>query len=104
MRVLRMTTRRWIVTVVISAGLMGIGVEVKRELRCAHDYRRIAEVYGIAETLNHGQSVTFPNGTTMQGRGSAELATYYMELRRKYERAASRPWLYVEPDPPEPWP
>ena len=104
MRVIRMTTRRWIVTVVISAGLMGVAVEVKRELRCAHDYRRFAEWYGIAETLNNGQSVTLPSGVTMQGSASAKLATYYMELRRKYERAASRPWLSVEPDPPEPWP
>jgi hypothetical protein len=30
------------------------------------------------------------------------LGAYYGELRRKYERAASYPWLSIEPDPPEP--
>ena len=29
-------------------------------------------------------------------------ATYHDALRRKYERAAARPWLPVAPDPPEP--
>jgi hypothetical protein len=27
---------------------------------------------------------------------------YHTQLRRKYERAASRPWLFVAPDPPAP--
>jgi hypothetical protein len=27
---------------------------------------------------------------------------YHSRLRRKYEHATSRPWLYVAPDPPEP--
>jgi hypothetical protein len=30
------------------------------------------------------------------------LAEYHGNLRRKYEGAASRPWLLVSPDPPEP--
>jgi hypothetical protein len=91
MRVLRMTTRRWIVTVVISAGLMGVAVEVKRELRCAHDYRRFAEWYGIAETLNNGQSVTLPSGVTMQGSASAKLATYYMEVEAQVRASGLAP-------------
>jgi tetratricopeptide (TPR) repeat protein len=33
---------------------------------------------------------------------SAVTADYYAMLERKYVRAASRPWLSVEPDPPPP--
>jgi tetratricopeptide (TPR) repeat protein len=33
---------------------------------------------------------------------SAVTADYYAKLQRKYARAASRPWLSVEPDPPPP--
>jgi hypothetical protein len=29
---------------------------------------------------------------------------YYSQMRRKYDRAAARPWLAVEPDPPWPEP
>jgi hypothetical protein len=32
----------------------------------------------------------------------SRAATYYGDLRRKYERVAARPWLPVAPDPPEP--
>lgn len=35
---------------------------------------------------------------------SAELAEYHATLKRKYLRAAARPWLSVEPDPPPPDP
>ena len=30
------------------------------------------------------------------------LITYHETLKRKYQLASSRPWLPVEPDPPEP--
>ncbi len=33
---------------------------------------------------------------------NAKLASYHAALRQKYERAASYPWLTVEPDPPRP--
>lgn len=29
-------------------------------------------------------------------------AEYHAEMRRKWERAAGRPWSHVDPDPPEP--
>jgi hypothetical protein len=31
-----------------------------------------------------------------------KLASYYQQLRLKFERAARYPWLTVPPDPPEP--
>jgi type II secretory pathway component PulK len=33
---------------------------------------------------------------------NARLASYHAALLQKYERAASYPWLTVEPDPPRP--
>jgi hypothetical protein len=102
MRLPRMTTRRWIVTVVISASLMGIVAEVNRELRRAHECRRLAYCYGLAEKLNRGETVTFPGGMTAISAASPTLAAYYEEMKRKYERAAARPWLAVEPDRPVP--
>jgi hypothetical protein len=42
----------------------------------------------------------------MSGRSfisdSSELRRWHDQMRRKYERATSRPWLPVEPDPPPP--
>jgi hypothetical protein len=32
----------------------------------------------------------------------SELAEHYWALQEKYDQAAARPWLPVEPDPPEP--
>jgi hypothetical protein len=31
-----------------------------------------------------------------------ELASYHSRMRQKWEHAAARPWLSVEPDPPPP--
>jgi hypothetical protein len=33
-----------------------------------------------------------------------EMADYHARMRRKWEYAAMRPWLPVEPDPPRPEP
>lgn len=38
-------------------------------------------------------------------RAVVELIDHHARLKRKYERASSRPWVSVSPDPPEPrWP
>ena len=50
-----------------------------------------------------------PKGTVFRGTSGAagvyahgtvnpELAAYHAEMRRKYENAAARPWLAIEPD------
>jgi hypothetical protein len=36
------------------------------------------------------------------GRVQAIWTAYHSAMRIKYEHAASRPWAYVPPDPPEP--
>jgi hypothetical protein len=100
----RMTIRRWIVIVTISANLLGVAIEVNRERRRASHYRSITHGYSIAEKLNRGQMVTLPSGRIVQSAASPELSGYYAEMQRKYERAASYPWLSLEPDPPIPEP
>jgi hypothetical protein len=42
MRLPRMTTRRWMITVMILGTLMGVWIEAIRELRLAAQYRRRA--------------------------------------------------------------
>jgi hypothetical protein len=105
MRLSRMTTRRWIVAVVISAALLGIFVEIDRELRHRSQYRAKARMHSLQEEVL--------KGTVFRGTGGAaeiyaystadpERATYHAEMRRKYEYAALRPWLAIEPDLPQP--
>jgi hypothetical protein len=44
-------------------------------------------------------------GEERMGKEHFRLSDYYEEMKAKYERAASRPWLPVEPDRPAPeWP
>jgi hypothetical protein len=37
-----------------------------------------------------------------EAKAMQPLIDYYAALKRKYERAAARPWLPVDPDPPPP--
>ncbi len=101
MRLPRMTTRRWIVTVVISAALLSLFIEIDRELRLRSQYRAKARLHSL-------QEVVF-KGTVFRGVGGAagmyahtgadpERASYHAEMRRKYEHAALHPWLTIEPD------
>ena len=88
----RMTTRRWMVAVAVAGLLMAIGLEVRRELRLARRYRAWADAWGHCLVWYDGR------------RGDQRSAYYCAKMKRKYERASSRPWLPVEPDPypPEP--
>jgi hypothetical protein len=45
------------------------------------------------------RSATLASG---QAENSYRRSAYWGALRAKYERAARRPWLPVEPDPPQP--
>jgi hypothetical protein len=54
----------------------------------------------------HVQHARYPTeGELRMGDEHFRLTDYYDELKAKYERAAARPWLPVEPDrPPPEWP
>jgi hypothetical protein len=60
----------------------------QREARFMRD--EAARLAGLAETYREWV------------RDFTELSDYRAQLRRKYEQAATYPWLPVDPDPPEP--
>jgi hypothetical protein len=51
-----------------------------------------------------GYIQSIPSEPELQPEYLARRADFHARLRQKYERAASRPWLAVEPDPPPPAP
>jgi hypothetical protein len=93
------------VVAVVAIAMATVG-EAIRELKLARRYRVLASGYRVVEAINSGHRVILPVGMIGEGacNPSPRLAAYYSELKRKNERAASRPWLPVEPDPPTPNP
>jgi hypothetical protein len=79
-----------------------------------HRYRKLAE-YHAAEFTNLSMMLApaleirndtgrFPGCGLSQVflESECEKVEWHGRLKSKYERAAARPWLPVEPDPPEP--
>ena len=99
MRLLRVrfTVQRIMLAVAIVAVLLG-GL---RLWWLSADYRALAEVH-------HQKAEEVVRGTYAGPGGFYHVEwpspnkEYHLRLKAKYERAASRPWLPVEPDPPEP--
>jgi hypothetical protein len=107
MRLPRMTTRRWMVAVAIVAVGIGTWMLIERSRSYAalgslhaeseKECRRIVEAFEGSrfDPVIWGEALALV-------RRSRKLLPYHAALRRKYERASRRPWLPVEPDPPEP--
>jgi hypothetical protein len=75
MRLPQMTTRWWIAAVAISATLLGVIVEINRELKLASQYRLEARMHGLLESAS--------NGTVFRGSGAAtgNVCARYRESR-----------------------
>lgn len=128
MRILRMTTQRWMVAVSILALTMGGATGAVRLYRRHQNlYFRFKLHDVVAATLARGNPsmdmvdsfrvfTGIENGRPVD-RAPTEaekeeerqrmarllrVIDYHSQLARKYERAARYPWLPVEPDPPEP--
>jgi len=96
--------------VAISALALAVQREIERLRIQALDYEIRAAYHGLVENLrSHARefdgryvgcrsSVRFRANPQLDPR----LAAWHAALRRKYEDAASRPWLPVKSDPPEP--
>ena len=99
MRLPRMTTRRWILAVVVVALLLGAERIVERR---AYFLTR-AEVE--ADRAGHfiGAGVCLRKEFDKEGMYE-KLRDHYLALARKYRLAADRPWLPVESDPDLPTP
>jgi hypothetical protein len=88
MRLPRMMTRRWMVAVLVASVLLG-GLVMLR--RAAH-FMRLALLH--EHMAHHLRSQTGPSA-------DPKGVDHNERLARIYQRAAARPWLPVEPDPPE---
>jgi hypothetical protein len=104
MRLPRMTTRRWIVIVLISASLLASFVGIGRFLRLASEFRLRARFHALQESvIAGGELFKGPGGMyAYQLPRRPDQVDYHSKMRQKYERAAARPWLPIEPDAPEP--
>jgi hypothetical protein len=107
MRLPRMTTRRWMVVVVIVAVVLGAGMLIQR----SRSYASLASVHAESEKECWRIVQAFEGSrfdpviwreALVHVRRSRRLFPYHAALRRKYELASRRPWLPVEADPPEP--
>lgn len=101
MRLPRMTTRRWIVVVAITA----MFVEIYRESKLSSQYRQNASLHRLREAMFRGDIFPVPGkslGWIATGTPNASLSAYHAAMGEKYEYAARHPWRAVEPDPPEP--
>jgi 1-acyl-sn-glycerol-3-phosphate acyltransferase len=98
MRLPRMTTRRWMIAVVIGAVLFGAMEISQRRKR----FRFLSNSYHMAAEMSLIEVGPPAPAGSPEAEARRRLVTYYEQLGRKYERAASRPWLPVAPDPPAP--
>ncbi len=88
MRLRRMTTQRWMVAVLVAS--LGLGAVVT--VRGSAHYMRLAAFH--AQLAHHLHSKTGPSG-------DPKLADHHERLAPRYERAAARPWLSVDPETSE---
>ena len=96
------------IVAVVAATLSGF-VEYRRLTRMAAEYRAKAEDHaGVEKSLRTIIEQTGPNspvdispGPGLRSRRftAKTVADFEAALSRKYERAASYPWLSVDPDP-----
>jgi hypothetical protein len=111
MRLLRMTTRQWMIAVAVVA-FISVGVSLPHRWYLHQQAEAHAMQVEFAEEMARRcvsqadfLGASDPS-TTRRLHRSAEVYTrrvaYHAQLRQKYERAAIYPWLSVEPDPPPP--
>jgi hypothetical protein len=93
MRLPRMTTRRWMIAVAGVGIVLGASVELQRR----HDrFLHLAKHHEM-------QSFKLTDDTGLDARMWSDAKfEWHRRLGEKYRRAATSPWLPVEPDPPAP--
>jgi len=92
MRLPRITTRRLMVLVAVAA-IFAFGAVMVRKAR---EYRHAAARHAIKARI-----IELEAGPATISK-DRERAAYHSRMKGKYDRAASRPWLPVPPDPPPP--
>jgi hypothetical protein len=105
---LRFTVRGMLIAVGFLTILCGMTVGLWRR----HvSFKRLADEYAeksyseMAKGFRVQLARWLTDGEVRMGEEHFRLKHYYDEMQAKYERAAARPWLSVEPDrPPPEWP
>ena len=125
----RFTVRRMMAVVAIAAILLGPGLQAWRVYRNFREYKQRASQHSIFETIWTKQKHEWSSKESewrsiakdLEQKGKdfrsaveiaeiyatiaenpTRLAEYHARMKEKYEAARRRPWLPVEPDPPEP--
>src|SRR5262245_34825675 len=108
----RMTTRRWMVAVAVLALVFGGQATRRRWASLTSTYRakaveyslkaRVAELNALVADASSKLSDTDPSKFALADSRYRQISEHYLALARKYERAATRPWLPVASDPPPP--
>jgi hypothetical protein len=120
----RFTVRRLMIAVAVVAVLIGAGISVRRSIflsreaaacsgfesfwrdqghysrKAAEDYSRIAKMSTDSNFASELRGLA--RDSAEQAEHDVERADYFGRLKAKYEAAVRRPWLSVEPDPPNP--
>jgi hypothetical protein len=95
MRFPRVTIRRLLVLVAVTAAILGILVALQRR---SERFRRLAAEYASAIHTVYFADVDGDDGMVW----TAAAADYHGDLSSKYNAAADRPWLPLESDPSPP--
>jgi hypothetical protein len=97
-------TIRWMMLVVAGAGtIFGVSVESQRR---RDRFLRLAEHHEASSRITWACGIRSFSATNdlcedVRGWSSARIG-WHSRLGEKYRRAASSPWMPVEPDPPQP--
>jgi hypothetical protein len=98
-----MTTRRWMIAVAV-VGLLCLLEHRRRSFESLASYHRSRLArFVIGQSLDD-LTVIRPIFRDRKPLTTDEVkvATWHQAMARKYRQAARKPWLPVEPDPPEP--
>ncbi len=85
-----------VLLVVVVGGSLGAGFWL---YATGEEYQRRADVHAQKAAVHESNRTSMaPPASDDEGR----KAEFHAQMNRKWEYAASRPWLSVEPDPPAP--
>jgi Tfp pilus assembly protein PilX len=127
----RFTVRRMMIAVAVVAVLIGVGLQIRRAIRFSRlsanylelaamdaeyesilrkrerNHRELAEIEReSADKFQQSSIVELWRRLAQEDTDRADkfklLAEYHASMKAKYQAAARRPWLHIEPDPPRP--
>ena len=87
----------------ILVALVATALGLRDMSRRAEAYKKEAEYYAASEASHRRNIDRYAESDPEWDWVIKQKVAYSETMRRKYERAASRPWMIVAPDPPYPW-